>query len=634
MSFVNKYPYTDFHELNLDWFLAEFKKVVDEWIQMKREFNDLESAVIDLRNFVNDYFENLDVQDEINNKLDAMAADGSLEAIVSNAVSARPRSTMYLSRIGRNVNTDNVQNGFIGCGAGVMIDDENYLYALYTDDALGTAMLIKTNINSGISVSNVVTGLYHANGACMMHNGNVAFVPMTDDAQKCIIIEVDPLALTVVETHNVTDEPVDATKPMAIGYDAAHEQYILMAGLEFYKVSKDYEFIERIPFDFPIVPSNITRQGGCVYNDYIGLVVNFPNQLLCFHLDGSYSHSIYLGQNQSGNNLGEIQNISVRNGVLWANANCTPHGHQYYSEIVFYSAPLNGGGFSQSLGKMNSYVENGRILYKVNLTNYNNLSDLNKFTTNGDTKPFCCIEEALLHMDDFHYYELELYNDNVTNLVIYDKNFVLKGNGHHIGNLVLKNCNCTISSILFDTSKDIDQDLGTGTHNCTLYAFNSNVVLAGESGILTSLGNDKMFIQASHITVSTSTVSEAGYTQITLDSFSGSDGARIVTKTPYGLSHVETITNTCCDGFVTSSSGAIVFTVVVPYELTSSAAITELKITMRDTTGTIINAQDVTSDSAIQRINRNMMTIAVTKSVSTTNNTCVSVYINTLKFTL
>ena len=26
----NKYPYTDFHELNLDWFLAEFKTVTDK----------------------------------------------------------------------------------------------------------------------------------------------------------------------------------------------------------------------------------------------------------------------------------------------------------------------------------------------------------------------------------------------------------------------------------------------------------------------------------------------------------------------------------------------------------------------------------------------------------------------------
>lgn len=73
--FENKYPYTDFHELNLDWFLAEFKKV---YVHV----DDLDATVKKFTEFVTNYFENLDVQQEINNKLDAMAADGSLSALI------------------------------------------------------------------------------------------------------------------------------------------------------------------------------------------------------------------------------------------------------------------------------------------------------------------------------------------------------------------------------------------------------------------------------------------------------------------------------------------------------------------------------------------------------------------------
>lgn len=36
MPFVNKYPYTDFSELNLDWFLSEFKKLSDEVADLKQ----------------------------------------------------------------------------------------------------------------------------------------------------------------------------------------------------------------------------------------------------------------------------------------------------------------------------------------------------------------------------------------------------------------------------------------------------------------------------------------------------------------------------------------------------------------------------------------------------------------------
>lgn len=40
----------------------------------------------ELKSFVDNYFDNLDVQDEINNKLDAMAEDGSLEELINNVL--------------------------------------------------------------------------------------------------------------------------------------------------------------------------------------------------------------------------------------------------------------------------------------------------------------------------------------------------------------------------------------------------------------------------------------------------------------------------------------------------------------------------------------------------------------------
>lgn len=75
MGLFEQFPYTNFHELNLDWLITEWKK-------MQTEFISLEEAWISLKNFVNDYFDDLDVQQEINNKLDEMMADGSLARIL------------------------------------------------------------------------------------------------------------------------------------------------------------------------------------------------------------------------------------------------------------------------------------------------------------------------------------------------------------------------------------------------------------------------------------------------------------------------------------------------------------------------------------------------------------------------
>lgn len=83
MSMENLGAYSNFHELNQDWFLNEFNKVVEQWKNMQKNFDNLQDAFNDLKNYVQDYFKNLDVQEEINNKLDAMVKDGTLDAILA-----------------------------------------------------------------------------------------------------------------------------------------------------------------------------------------------------------------------------------------------------------------------------------------------------------------------------------------------------------------------------------------------------------------------------------------------------------------------------------------------------------------------------------------------------------------------
>ena len=48
-----------------------------------KEFGDLKTAWNEMREYINNYFQNLDVQQEINNKLDDMLANGELETIIT-----------------------------------------------------------------------------------------------------------------------------------------------------------------------------------------------------------------------------------------------------------------------------------------------------------------------------------------------------------------------------------------------------------------------------------------------------------------------------------------------------------------------------------------------------------------------
>lgn len=91
MSVFNEFPYTNIHELNLDWILAKVKELATEWLQVHTEFETMQQLVNGLEEYIHDYFENLDIQEEVDIKLDEMAGDGSLLALV------RPVMIAYIS---------------------------------------------------------------------------------------------------------------------------------------------------------------------------------------------------------------------------------------------------------------------------------------------------------------------------------------------------------------------------------------------------------------------------------------------------------------------------------------------------------------------------------------------------------
>ena len=82
-DFFNKYPYTDFHELNLDWVIERVKKLTEDWAATLTEWNNTEEEWQQLYDYVHDYFDNLDVQQEINNKINQMILDGTFATIAT-----------------------------------------------------------------------------------------------------------------------------------------------------------------------------------------------------------------------------------------------------------------------------------------------------------------------------------------------------------------------------------------------------------------------------------------------------------------------------------------------------------------------------------------------------------------------
>ena len=86
---LENFPFieADFDALT-DWQLycklgKEINKIIDSQNIVGEQAENLTNAFNNLKNYVDNYFDNLDVQDEINNKLNEMAEDGSLQEIIS-----------------------------------------------------------------------------------------------------------------------------------------------------------------------------------------------------------------------------------------------------------------------------------------------------------------------------------------------------------------------------------------------------------------------------------------------------------------------------------------------------------------------------------------------------------------------
>lgn len=110
MQILTNFPYieADFDAITNYQLLC---KVVEYLNKVIGNENELTIAFNNLYNYVSNYFDNLDVQDEINNKLDEMAESGELADIIAGYV--RLKAVLVYNNVSEMKEADNLVNGSI-----------------------------------------------------------------------------------------------------------------------------------------------------------------------------------------------------------------------------------------------------------------------------------------------------------------------------------------------------------------------------------------------------------------------------------------------------------------------------------------------------------------------------------------
>ena len=113
MCVLDNFPFieADFDALTnyelLSKIVEYLNKLNNSQNELSENFNKLYDEFVNLKNYIDDYFENLDVQEEINNKLDQMVEDGTFTELVSSYVD--PIYQAYESEINGIVDNQNIR---------------------------------------------------------------------------------------------------------------------------------------------------------------------------------------------------------------------------------------------------------------------------------------------------------------------------------------------------------------------------------------------------------------------------------------------------------------------------------------------------------------------------------------------
>lgn len=139
-----QFPYSNFHDLNLDWIISEVKKAIEGFKALSAKTDDFETTLNNALEYINNYFKNLDVQEEINNKLEEMKKNGELAAIIASFLKA---PNYYLSVQSMVADTAITKNSVaITAAYKTAANDGSCLYWIHTPKSYDFEIALSNNL--------------------------------------------------------------------------------------------------------------------------------------------------------------------------------------------------------------------------------------------------------------------------------------------------------------------------------------------------------------------------------------------------------------------------------------------------------------------------------------------------------
>ena len=242
-SFVESMTY---YEL-LAWFTDYLQNTIIPAVNNNAEaVTELQEKFVELKTFVDTYFDNLDVQEEINNKLDEMAEDGTLQEIITTYIQANVTWT-FDTVADMKASTNLIAGSYARTlGYRDINDGGGALYHI-TDTGTADEMTV-------IAVDNLYANL--------VYNGEVK-----PEQLGCYNDQIHDDATYI-------QKAIDLSKQLGVKVNFAHSEYYVLTGINIpQEFSIDFQFITlkaMVPTAFTKGMINIEL----TYNIHNGVISN------------------------------------------------------------------------------------------------------------------------------------------------------------------------------------------------------------------------------------------------------------------------------------------------------------------------------------------------------------------------
>lgn len=268
-----QFPYSNFHDLNLDWIISEVKKAIEGFKALSDKTDDFETTLNNALEYINNYFKNLDVQEEINNKLEEMKENGELADIIAAFLKA---PNYYLSVQSMVADTSITNNSVaITASYNTAANDGSCLYWIHTPKAYSFEIALSNNLYAY---------------PCPMG------IPTLREFGATSNNDIETPLKNLINYSTTTNNPCDISGP----YRLKNPQYINKKYLANYNLTSDAGVvytknidINTNGYDYIQSDSRITSiiQGGCVVdinytgNSYQYVTLSEEHQVILYNKD-------------------------------------------------------------------------------------------------------------------------------------------------------------------------------------------------------------------------------------------------------------------------------------------------------------------------------------------------------------